>query len=85
MGLRGNRIRAAIAHLRGDGCDLTDPSINDGIRADDATFYLGYLEELCGFRLTPDEVVRIAHGMMTDAERDLTGMGRWAASFVGMN
>jgi hypothetical protein len=87
MGLRGTKIRAAISHLRGDGCDLTDPSVNDNIRADDATFYLGYLEELCGFRLTAREVVRIARGMMGEDHLDVLPVDAHhrAARFVGMN
>lgn len=82
---RGDTIRAAIAHLRRDGCDLTDPSIADGIRIDDASFYLGYLEELCGFRLTTREVVRIALGMMDEPRSAMASTTQAWSPFVGMN
>ena len=45
MGTRGTKIREAIAHLAGDGCDLTDRSIKGNLRTDEARFHLGYLEE----------------------------------------
>ena len=60
-------LRAAIAELAEDGCDLTDPAINDGLRADDAAFHLSYLEE-CGRRRLPlDEVLDAAQAMMKAA------------------
>lgn len=89
MGLRGERIRAAIAHLRGDGCDLTDPLVSDGVRTEDVKFYLGYLEELCGFRLTAREVVREARVMMSDGRPATTTAAadetHWTARFLAMN
>ena len=66
MGTRGTKIREAIAHLAGDGCDLTDPSIEGNLRSDEAQFHLGYLEEDCGFRLSIAEVLAIARAMMRE-------------------
>jgi hypothetical protein len=70
MGNKGYTLRAAIAHLSRHGCDLTDPLITDRIRADDASFHLGYLEEFCGRRLTVDEVLRVAHPMTRAHRRE---------------
>jgi hypothetical protein len=64
MGTRGTKIRKAIAHLACDGCDLTDRSVQANLRADDARFYLGYLEEDCGFQLSIPEVIAVARAMM---------------------
>ena len=66
MGQRGQKIREAIAHLASDGCDLTDPSVNARLRADDVAFHLGYLEDHCGFRLTTDEVLVALRALMKE-------------------
>jgi hypothetical protein len=68
MGQRGQKIREAIAHLAGDGCDLTDPDVSPRLRADDVAFHLGYLEEHCGFDLTVDEVLAVARGLMKELD-----------------
>ena len=63
-----HKLRGAIVDLSRHGCDLTDPLMNDGDRADDATFHLAYLEEYCGSRLTVNEVMDMAHGIMRDIQ-----------------
>ena len=63
MGTHVQKVRAAIADLGRYGCDLTDSSIDDGIRTDDARFHLPYLEEHCGFNLTVEEVIDAARRM----------------------
>jgi hypothetical protein len=70
MGNAGHTLRAAIAHLSRHGCDLTDPFVTERIRADDASFYLGYLEEYCGRRLTVGQVLRVAHRMTREHRRE---------------
>ena len=68
MGLRGQKIQEAIAHLAGDGWDLTDPSVGARLRADDVAFHLGYLEDHCGFRLTVDEVLVAARALRKELD-----------------
>ena len=67
MGNNGYTLRAAITDLARNGCDLTDPGIHERDRADDAAFYLGYLEEYCETGLTLAEVLATARAMMNDA------------------
>jgi hypothetical protein len=83
----GQKLRAAIAHLSRHGCDLTDPFINERIRADDANFHLGYLEEICGCRLSVEDVLRVAHRMARESRRDRPAPPPWIhpAARVGLN
>ena len=62
----GQTLRAAIADLARNGCDLTDPALKKRDREEDAHFYLGYLEEYCGTPLTLEQVLSGARAMMKD-------------------
>ena len=69
------RLRSAVRDLARDGCDLADPAIDRHIRADDAAFHLGYLEERCGSRLAVAEVVAVARRMAAAVRRRQRGDG----------